>query len=598
MSKVNLKPYFGTRNKRSFEPKVGQNYTTVSLTKMATRNEADQIRDAIVAFFDQPFSLSIQPPGAGDLVFAFAESPYVDTIYVSEPNSTLRTILSKNLSSYGFRRDKVVFTSKLGLDQSSVYVGDLIKDPALNIDNILGQSKETKDIPLFAFRVNTTYPEKEKEGFLMTSIPLGGSSTEDRKSVDPATKSPRSGDLVRAQSAPEGKSFVAKTKPSSGRKSTEEQSSLSSASSSKLILYQRQAPVETQEETIDVDEEWLDGLITFLNGLLSNIIPEDKDRELYFTESRLGYWVQAFTHKTIDLNDNYEVLEMLGDRAMKFAFADYMIQRIVGIKESQLTELQNYYLTTIPQANMAKKYGFGQYIRIVKQPREKVLEDVLESFFGALMRVSEDVASGYGYYNVFAMISFFYRDEDIENKLPELSSGQAKTVVTQSFPKLHLPNLIEDWYQENDQVRFVLKLPLQSREYFEAYGIILPSVIGQGVGVSKKVASKRAYEQALKILRQNGVTPEWIEMQQATTLFNRDEFKPYIGTARERLKKEGYVKMSFSSPVSTINPNECVVQLIGHRANGSRSILETIVSPSCDQRSGQIEALRKYASGN
>lgn len=539
-----LNAYFGPRNRHRFNPQVNTNYTLAALDKMPTRKEADDITAIITTLFDQPFSLSLAPGGLGGLIFSLAESPRIAKIFVSEPNNNLRQLLNNNLRSYALT-NKVVVSADYQREESSVLLLDLIEDPTLDIANTINTGK----FPVYAFRVVSDYTPLRHEGYECSLEKTGN---------------PKTNLLI----------------------------------CSALAEEEQEVPPEEEEAGLDVDEVWLDGLITFLDGVLAKIIPSQEERQEYFREDLLAFWIQAFTHQTIDPNFNYEVMEMLGDRSMKFGFADYLIQRIPKITESQLTELQNYYLTTIPQSNLARSLGFASHIRIVGEVKAKVLEDVLEAFFGSLFRVSEEVAGGRGYYNVFSMIVSLYKDEDLEKQLQVVRGGRDKTVFEQSLSKLRLDprvNLIRDSYDENGMTHFTLTLSSRAREFFESYGMIVPKVVGHGIGNTKRAAENNAYAEALALLREKGMTPDWIEQQRAIFAFDRPEYQPYLPTARARLEREGFTKMTFSTPVSTTTTRQCVVQLIGHRPNGTQQILATV--EACDQRAGRVEVLRIYASG-
>lgn len=529
-----LEAFFGQRNQRRFNPQVNVNYTLPALETMATRQEADQIATIITSLFEEQFTVSLYPGGLGGIVFSLAESPRVAKIFVSEPNHNLRQLLSNNLTSYAMT-DKVTITPNYQREESSVLFLDLIQDPKLDIVNILQENK----FPVYAFRVVNNYTPFQQPGYVCTLEETGN---------------PKTNLLVCTAQTKEGK-----------------------------------------REFLDVDETWLDGFINFIDKTLSRIITSKEERQNYLREDLLGFWVQAFTNKTIDLNFNYEVLEMFGDRLMKASFADYLIQRIPGIVEKELTELQNYYLTTVPQSNLARDLGFAPYIRVVGEVKAKVLEDVLEAFFGALFRVSEEVAGGRGYYNVFSMIVSLYKEEPLEKQLENVKAGRDKTVFIQSLAKLQLGQAIEDFYEQDNLVHFTVTLSNKAREFFQTHGITVPKVVGHGVGNSKKSAESNAYSEALSLLREKGVTPEWIKEQQSILTFDRPEYQPYLPAARARLQKEGFTQMTFSTPVSTTTKRECIVQLIGHRPDKTRQILATV--EACNLKSGRLEALKQYASG-
>lgn len=538
-SSLDINKYFGVRNGQRFNPQLNVNYTLPALQIAAMRKEADVISSQITSLFEQPFTIGVLPGGLGDLVFSLAESPLVAKIFIIEPDAALQQLLNNNLRGYHLTH-KAQITSDFQDEAITILLIDTIKDPTITVANLLNEQHLT-----YAIRVTANYQAPDNPNYDYTFLGTD----------NPATQ---------------------------------------------LLLC---SPLASEEEILpqpEVDQVWLDDLLVWLDTLLAKIIPSQEERLPYFAEQHLSYWVDAFTDESIDPNYNYEVLEMLGDRFMKASFADYLIQRIPKITERELTELQNHYLKTIPQSKLARDLGFAPHIRVVGDVKVKALENVLEAFFGALFRVSEDVGGGLGYYNVFSMIVALYQDEPFETKKEEVKAGIEKTVFEQTIiAKLHFKreiDLIFNYYNDDRIFHFTITLSRRAREYFEGQGIILPNIIGDGVGTSKTAAEYDAYTKALALFRQKGVTPEWVEAQREILVFTKPRFQPYLATARARLQREGFIQMTFSSPSSTANANSCVVQLIGHRKNGTRQILATV--ESCVKKTdAEVEVLRLYAEG-
>jgi hypothetical protein len=351
-----------------------------------------------------------------------------------------------------------------------------------------------------------------------------------------------------------------------------------------------------QEAVTSVDDEYIAGLKSFIDQLLAKIISNPQEREEYFTPERMSEWINAFTNKTFDAQSNYEVHEMLGDRAMKFAFAYYLIQRIPGITEEQLTDLQNYFLTKIPQSQLAKDLGFGEYIRTMGGVKTDMLEDVLEAFFGALFVISEDVKGGLGFFNTFSMLVALYKNIPFEEEINIVRGGRKKTVFVQTLSGLGLDPVTENIYDEGGVYYAELSLSPRNIRYFSEFGITLPRVIAKTTGTSKANTTMKAYSEALDLLRSKGVTPDWVKEQKEIRAFNRPEFQPYLATARTRLAREGFEKMEFHRPTSASTTHECIAQLIGIRPDGSKEILAS-TQVCTNYREGKIQVLRAYAEG-
>lgn len=539
--------YFGIRNGTPLDPQPNINFDLKFLDRTETRLEAEAIVNVIDSLFktsegkSEKYSISMIPAGFAGVIFSFADMSNVEKVYASESDKYIQELLNNNIKAYGLQ-SKIYVGPYYENEKSSILYYDLIKNPQLDYKKILQEGK----FPLYAGRVPVDFKLQKVPGYSCTSIDL-------------------------SETTPGAKS--------------------------KLLLCEQGEETDVDES---VDPKWLNKLITQLDVVLSKIIKSKEERQAYFREDLMTYWIQCFTSKTFDPNLNYEVLEMIGDRFMKAAFADYLIQRIKTISEGELTEAQNYYLTTIPQSGVSRSLGFGQLIRLNGEIRDKILEDVLEAFIGALFRVSEEVAGGRGYYNVFMMIVSIYKTEPLEERIDELSSGQDKSVVFEIFSKIRLKahegNLVESVTRdESGFFKATLSVSTKVVNFFRSKNITITPIIGKGSGKSERSAKVDAYGSALEYLRSRGVAEKWLDEQKEIFTFDRPEYQPYLVAARARLAKEGFIKMNFSTPASTSSVDNQVVQLLGVRQDGSQKILATTQGKRGNE--GKLEVLRAYAEG-
>lgn len=343
---------------------------------------------------------------------------------------------------------------------------------------------------------------------------------------------------------------------------------------------------EEQQEVVDEEDVYIDGLLAYLDKLLANIIPDEKRRSKFFTEDTRYHWRDAFTSETVDINHNYELEEMLGDRVMKLVFADYLRRTRKGINESGLTELQNYYLTTIPQSQKAKEIGLDKWVRVLHgEPGPKVLEDVLESFFGTLFTLSFDVDGGMGYQNAYAMLRYLYQNEDIDAQYELVKNGAPKTQITKIFQMIGVPPPIFK-FEDN---RGVLVIVEAARREFRTYGVDLPLLLWSGTGNTKTSTSKQAYQETLNLLNSKGVTVEWAKINKRARLFSSITGGKQ---ALDKAKRDGYITLDFQTPHSTHSSSECTTQLIGINEAGRVSVLAEAATRDC--KSGKQVVINNY----
>ena len=56
------------------------------------------------------------------------------------------------------------------------------------------------------------------------------------------------------------------------------------------------------------------------------------------------FWIKNFTHITYDLQENYEMLENLGDVAIKLAFGEFMREKLPNLDEALASQNNNFFL--------------------------------------------------------------------------------------------------------------------------------------------------------------------------------------------------------------------------------------------------------------
>lgn len=561
-----MQKYFGIRNQVQFTPKKGMNYTPEALKTMPTRKEANEIAQ-IISSYVSPFTISVFPGGLGGVIFALSKK--AEIIFVTEPDPNLERILENNIRQYKFKNVEITSEEE---PTTFLYV-DTFKSPDADIALLL----EETEYPYYAFRVANNFDLLEYSGFECHLHTLNENA------------------LFVCQRLPESPEEVYEELSNNSEEAIHPFSNAERLDSD--VEYERHPFLykgienETGPLAYGVTPEYLEGFIVYIRGLLERVIDNPDE---YLTPKYIPIWIQAFTSKTVNPKVNYEVLEMVGDRLMKFALADYLTQRIPGITEAQLTGIQNHYLSKPEQNILGRKFGMDKWIRIEGEMTVSAVEDITESFFGALFRISEDIAGGLGYYNSFQMLISLYQDVPFEEEAKKLEKGKAKTRVIQSLKGLHIEPIVNT-YEENRIYHSTISLPTRAIEFFEGKGLIMPRILGKGKSGSKRPAEFAAYEKAWDTLQKRGMTDEWLERERNIIAFSAPELQPYLPTARERLEREGYINMTFSIPQSTATEHHYVVQLIGHRPDGTKSILATANVRKTEE--GKLEVLKKYASG-
>lgn len=386
-----------------------------------------------------------------------------------------------------------------------------------------------------------------------------------------------------------------------------------------------------------VQLQWLQRLQSFLDRLLQPIIKDRAERNRYLDGRAMVIWARAFTHETVSPSDNYEDLEFLGDAMLKAVFPKYLMKRFPYLHKGEYTELNVAYMSKIMQAQLSRKLGFSEYIRVTGIDRAilNLETDVFESFFGALDTISDLILPGLGFANCYNMIVHIFEDVEIDETK---GRGSVKTQVLQMFVRFDLPKPLEQTpgteisiqatpqfteflqrmgindvvlgnttaakeadakYNAYSQmvnafveaglivideekitatgqrgVDFTVRLRKEHLDFLRSYGVEINNpVIGYAEAPTKAEAQFQAYTQAFNTLAEHGITTEWAEEAKQARDFIDPSVARYVPGASERLKREGFETMYFFIPRKTVTTKGAIVQLVGVRKTGQHEVL-------------------------
>lgn len=151
--------------------------------------------------------------------------------------------------------------------------------------------------------------------------------------------------------------------------------------------------------------------VQFITKLLSEKSTLGGESIKRFTnEKSMEIFKLAFTHKSFDKTNNYELLEFIGDLLVNYSVGKYIIEWDKNIQNVEyLTRLKHNITSKKHLALMAEKSGFFEHMLIDTDVREKMekltpeqrhsnlskngfmsmLEDCFEAFIGAVSQVIE-----------------------------------------------------------------------------------------------------------------------------------------------------------------------------------------------------------------
>lgn len=210
---------------------------------------------------------------------------------------------------------------------------------------------------------------------------------------------------------------------------------------------------------------------SFIQGMLQRSGLKKRYIEEVTNEVGMALYSRAFTHMSIDAEQNYEFLEILGDVTCNKAVVWYIkdrfpvLQNTAGVKV--IARLRINLVSKKNFALLAESLGFGDFISCEKEIREQkgksLLEDVFEAFFGATeMLLDSVVHPGAGYGICFKILKDVFDGLPISLKYEDLYDPITRLKETFDFYRSNNPGrqcpllwgsmLFENTKTENGQI--------------------------------------------------------------------------------------------------------------------------------------------------
>jgi len=352
-------------------------------------------------------------------------------------------------------------------------------------------------------------------------------------------------------------------------------------------------------------ENWSKALAKFVDNTLRPVIRDNRKRAVYTSPKYMPIWEAAFTHPGFNSTQgkNYEELEFIGDRALKYAFNKYTISRFPEYDKSDLSDMETTYMSETWQPTFGKKMNLDKFALITKKyAKPKVLEDLFEAFMGALDTVSEDIEPGLGIVNVRNFVTWFFNKESLSMDIRSIG-GVIITRVRQIFERFNKravrdernKDIVDEWSQEDDGI-MVLKVRITPgmRDILEKNFKInfRGNYLGQAKGRDKKEVTINAYRDAAINLEKLGITFETSKLVKELYDFAEPELLPYRVALARKLRDDGYVRAYFDTPkkLRTDQDMTLLLMLEDEYGNSVEQDRFTIPKTTDSDKSAEVEA--------
>jgi dsRNA-specific ribonuclease len=250
-------------------------------------------------------------------------------------------------------------------------------------------------------------------------------------------------------------------------------------------------------------------------GLLKRGGLRSKYIKILTDESSMNIYNSAFTSELVDEDNNYQVLEQLGDLTGNKFIVWYMYRRFPHLKCAKgvkvVARLRINYGAKQSFSKISGDLGFWKFISAPYELRQRkmkpLLEDVFEAFLGATESILDDrIRIGVGYAIVYDILQSIFDDMDISLRYEDLYD--AKTRLKELFDMYgdKLGSLV---YKETkpDDITFCQIFRINGGEYKsetqkKTCGKYI--LVGEGSASLKSDAQQVASANALKNMEHQG----------------------------------------------------------------------------------------------
>jgi len=207
-------------------------------------------------------------------------------------------------------------------------------------------------------------------------------------------------------------------------------------------------PVKIMEEKISVYGQRGTIFVEFIKSLLKKSNLKSSYIDLLMTEPYIKTYENAFTHISMNCENNYEYLEILGDVTCNKSIVWYIKERFPNLQNSNgvkvIARLRINLVSKKNFSSLAEKLGFTHFIsyeKEIKEAKEKsILEDVFEAFFGATeLLIDQLLGIGTGYSVCYRILKAILDDENISLKYEDLYDPITRLKETFDYYKQQIP---------------------------------------------------------------------------------------------------------------------------------------------------------------
>ena len=277
----------------------------------------------------------------------------------------------------------------------------------------------------------------------------------------------------------------------------------------------------------------------YLQQLLGLFVVDKGDIDELTRDEFMPMWLQTWTHRTYDIDANYETLELVGDTCLSFGFVSFMCNKDPHLNERELTTLKSASSDKSALRQISWELGMDSWLRmgLGAKSTSNTAEDVVEAFCNTLhmvgtaylegegdKKVSYILGSGIKYFQQF--VEFLYGPIIFP---PSIYLSDAKTMLLQAAEAIVGEIGVNRAIQETttrgeggNEYTYTLTLSWTDKamKFFKdnkdedfmkhLKGKKIDKHIVTVKAGSKKGTAPKAYRKAIEELAKRGITIDWL----------------------------------------------------------------------------------------
>lgn len=268
------------------------------------------------------------------------------------------------------------------------------------------------------------------------------------------------------------------------------------------------------EGTRPGSDNWRSAFKMYIKSIIELLEPEDNVLiKESITDDRIKrYWMPSVIHMSANAAVNYESLETLGDKYLGSAFYVYCRSVYPKMTPSEYNALNTSYLSVAFQPLFAKQMKLNDWIISLAPVGPKMLEDIFESFTGALYHACDSVEEGYGFKMVNRLVTHVFTPIDLYGG-EDMHIIDKKTYIKQLDDRLGVKAFDDSGSSENSTYTHIYKIRNELINFMKGNGLDASKVkkkVFVGKGATAKEAKEKSAVSAYFEIKKGGLTDEWV----------------------------------------------------------------------------------------